>query len=158
VSREHDYEVTVRWTGNAGSGTTGYKDYARDTDILGAGKPTMILASADPAFVGDAERWNPEEMLVASLSQCHMLSYLAVCSLKRVVVTGYEDIARGTMQEERGGGRFTEVMLNPVVTVAQESMVAEATALHEKAHDVCFIANSVNFPVRHAPTINVAGR
>jgi organic hydroperoxide reductase OsmC/OhrA len=158
AEKQHGYEVTVRWTGNTGSGTSGYKAYARDTDILAAGKPTMILASADHAFVGDPERWNPEEMLVASLSQCHMLTYLAQCSLKHVVVTAYEDVATGTMREERGGGgRFTEVVLNPVVTVAEESMVETATALHEPAHERCFIANSVNFPVRHAPTIRVAG-
>jgi organic hydroperoxide reductase OsmC/OhrA len=97
-------------------------------------------------------------MLVASLSQCHMLSYLAVCALKKVVVTAYEDTARGTMREERGGGgRFAEVVLGPVVTVAEESMVAQATALHERAHAICFIANSVNFPVRHEPVIRVAG-
>ncbi|MGP3972330.1 OsmC family protein [Streptomyces sp. 6N223] len=158
ADREHGYEVTVRWTGNTGPGTSGYKAYSRDTDITAAGKPTMIAASADPTFLGDAERWNPEEMLVASLSQCHMLSYLAVCSLKKVVVTAYEDVASGTMREERGGGgRFTEVVLRPVVTVAEEGMVAEATALHERAHAICFIANSVNFPVRHEPVIRVAG-
>lgn len=157
ADREHGYEVTVRWTGNTGSGTAGYRAYARDTDITAAAKPTMIMASADPAFVGDPERWNPEEMLVASLSQCHMLSYLAVCSLKKVVVTAYEDVALGTMREERGsGGRFTEVVLRPVVTVAEAGMVAEATALHERAHAICFIANSVNFPVRHQPEIRVA--
>jgi organic hydroperoxide reductase OsmC/OhrA len=156
VEREHGYEVTVRWTGNLGPGTAGYKAYTRDTEILAVGKPTMILASADPAFAGDAERWNPEEMLVASLSQCHMLTYLAVCSLKHVVVTAYEDAARGTMREERGSGRFAEVVLRPVVTVAEESMVPAATELHEKAHRDCFIANSVNFPVRHEPTIRVA--
>jgi organic hydroperoxide reductase OsmC/OhrA len=159
MDKEHGYQVTVRWTGDTGSGTTGYREYARDTEIVAEGKPTMIVASADPAFLGDPERWNPEEMLVASLSQCHMLSYLAVCALKKVVVTGYEDVARGTMREERGGsGRFTEVVLNPVVTVAEEGMLEAATELHERAHRICFIANSVNFPVRHEPVIRVAGR
>ncbi|MGP4112240.1 OsmC family protein [Streptomyces sp. 4N509B] len=157
AAREHGYEVTVRWSGSADGGTTAYKSYSRDTDITVAGKPTMILGSADPTFLGDPERWNPEEMLVASLSQCHMLSYLALCALRGVVVTGYEDAARGTMSEERGSGHFTEVVLNPVVTVAEESMVETAATLHEKAHDACFIANSVNFPVRHAPEIHVAG-
>lgn len=156
VKREHGYEVSVRWTGNAGSGTAAYRDYSRDTQIVSGGKATSILGSADPAFLGDAERWNPEELLVVSLSQCHMLSYLAACALKGVVVTGYEDTASGTMAEERGAGAFTEVVLNPRVTVAEESMVEAATALHEKAHRMCFIANSVNFPVRHAPVVRVA--
>ncbi|MGK5529869.1 OsmC family protein [Streptomyces sp. URMC 129] len=156
-NREHGYDVTVRWTGDTGEGTAGYRAYARDHEVTVAGKPTMILGSADPAFVGDPDRWNPEELLVASLSQCHMLSYLALCSLKRVVVTGYEDAAQGTMRETPGGGgAFAEVVLNPVVTVAEEGMVEAATALHEEAHRICFIANSVNFPVRHAPVIRVS--
>jgi organic hydroperoxide reductase OsmC/OhrA len=156
--REHGYDVTVRWTGNTGSGTSAYKAYGRDHDILVAGKPTMILGTADPAFLGDAERWNPEELLVASLSQCHMLSYLALCSLKGVAVTAYEDAAHGVLRETAGAsGRFAEVVLNPVVTVADASMVETAAELHEAAHRACFIANSVNFPVRHVPTVAVGG-
>ncbi|TDC74386.1 OsmC family protein [Streptomyces hainanensis] len=157
-TREHGYEVTVRWAGNTGEGTTGYRSYSRDTEITSAGKPTMIVASADKTFVGDPERWNPEEMLVAALSQCHMLSFLALCSLKGVVVTSYEDAARGTMVESAGTpGHFTEVVLTPVVTLAEESMRATATELHAEAHRQCFIANSVNFPVTHEPVIRVAG-
>lgn len=155
MKREHGYEVTVRWTGNTGPGTAGYRDYSREAQVVGDGKGTSILGSADPTFLGDPERWNPEELLVVSLSQCHMLSYLAACSLKGVVVTGYEDTARGTMAEEGGAGHFTEVVLNPVVTVADAGMVEQATALHDRAHRMCFIANSVNFSVRHAPTIRV---
>ncbi|GAB2916364.1 OsmC family protein [Streptomyces mayteni] len=155
-TREHGYQVTVRWTGNTGEGTAGYRSYSRDTEVTAAGKPTMIVASADKTFVGDPERWNPEEMLVVSLSQCHMLSYLALCALKGVVVTSYEDAARGTMAESAGSGHFTEVVLTPVVTVAEESMLAAATELHEDAHRACFIANSVNFPVSHRPAIRVA--
>lgn len=156
AERIHGYEVTVRWTGNTGTGTSGYRAYGRDADVTAAGKPTLIQGSADPTFAGDAARWNPEELLVASLSQCHMLTYLALCSLRGVVVTAYEDTPRGTMREERGAGRFTEVVLRPVVTVAEEGMVATATALHERAHADCFVANSVNFPVRHEPTVRVA--
>ncbi|MDT0310494.1 OsmC family protein [Streptomyces sp. DSM 44917] len=157
-NREHGYEVTVRWTGNTGGGTSAYRAYARDHEVTAGGKPTMILGTADPAFAGDAERWNPEELLIASLSQCHMLSYLAFCSLKGVVVTGYADSARGTMTEQAGGsGRFTEVVLSPVVTVAEAGMAEAAAALHEDAHRACFIANSVNFPVRHDPRVEVEG-
>ncbi|UCM88482.1 OsmC family protein [Streptomyces marincola] len=157
-TREHTYDVTVTWTGNTGAGTAGYRDYARDIDTSAPGKATRLPASADPFFLGDAERWNPEDLLVAALAQCHMLSYLAACSLKKVVVTAYEDTARGTMAEAAGvGGGFTGVVLRPVVTVADASMVEAATALHEDAHRKCFIANSVNFPVRHEPEIRVAG-
>ncbi|SEF27110.1 Organic hydroperoxide reductase OsmC/OhrA [Amycolatopsis pretoriensis] len=149
MSREHRYEVTVRWTGE----TTSYRAYARDHDVEAAGKPT-ITATADPAFLGAADRWNPEDLLVASLSQCHLLTYLSVCARAGVVVTGYVDNASGTMQEDAAhGGRFTEVVLRPEVTVAEESMREKAAALHHDAHDQCFIANSVNFPVRHVPVV-----
>ncbi|APU14379.1 OsmC family protein [Actinoalloteichus fjordicus] len=155
MPREHHYEVAVSWTGNTGAGTSGYRDYERSHDVASAGLP-VIEGSADPAFVGDPSRWNPEQLLLAALSQCHMLSYLALCSLGRVVVVEYVDSARGVMHESaRTGGRFTEVVLAPVVTVTSESMVGEATDLHHRAHETCFIANSVNFPVRHAPTIRV---
>ncbi|MBB2914543.1 organic hydroperoxide reductase OsmC/OhrA [Streptosporangium becharense] len=156
MNGEHDYEVTVRWTGNTGAGTGGYRAYDRAHDVLAEGRPP-ILASADPAFRGDPARWNPEELLVASLSQCHMLTYLALCSRAGVVVTGYEDRAHGRMVETPGdSGHFTEVTLNPVVTVADASMVEAAGALHERAHADCFIARSVAFPVRNAPTVQVA--
>lgn len=151
MSREHHYEVTVRWTGD--TGTTSYRDYARDHDVEAAGKPTLA-GTVDPAFLGTADRWNPEDLLVASLSECHMLTYLALCAGAGVVVTAYADHASGVMQEDRaGGGRFTEVVLRPEVTVAAEEMREKATALHHDAHNRCFIANSVNFPVRHVPVV-----
>ncbi|RKN08679.1 OsmC family protein [Streptomyces radicis] len=157
-SREHEYDVSVRWTGNTGAGTAGYRGYGRRHEVVAPGKTVTIPGSADPAFVGTPERWNPEELLVASLSQCHMLSYLALCSLQRIVVTAYEDGAHGTMRETPGGGgRFTEVVLRPVVTVADEGMVAKAIELHTRAHEICFVASSVSFPVRNEPTVRVAG-
>ena len=156
-AREHGYQVTARWMGNTGAGTGNYKSYGRDVEIVAPGKPTMIPGSADTTFLGTAERWNPEEMLVASLSACHMLSYLAACALRGVVVTSYEDTAHGSMTETGGSGQFTEVVLRPVVTVAEEGMVAAATELHEAAHRACFIANSVNFPVRYEPSVRSAG-
>lgn len=152
--REHGYEVTVRWTDATADGTTSYRDYDRTHEISAAGKPT-ITASADPAFRGRAELWNPEDLLVAALSQCHMLSYLARCALDKVVVVDYQDTATGTMAESAGAGRFTEVVLHPVVTVTDPAMVQKATELHEAAHEACFIANSVNFPVRHQPIVQV---
>lgn len=154
MSRDHGYEVAVRWTGDTSEGTAAYRSYSRDHDVVAADKPP-IHASADPAFVGDPARWNPEELLLASLAQCHMLTYLALCSLNGVVVTAYEDAARGTMRETSGHGQFTEVVLSPVVTVASEAMTQKAVSLHEAAHTGCFIANSVAFPVRHAPTVQV---
>ena len=149
--RDHTYGVTVTWTGNTGTGTSAYRAYERAHDIGVPGKPP-ILASSDPAFRGDRARYNPEEMLVASLSSCHMLWYLHLCSVEGLVVESYEDIAEGVMVEQAsGGGRFTEVVLQPEIRLAAGSSLARARALHGEAHAKCFIANSVNFPVRHEP-------
>jgi organic hydroperoxide reductase OsmC/OhrA len=159
VTRTHHYEVEINWTGNTGSGTTGYRDYSRDHDVSGVGIPgkPAIPGTADPAFRGLAERWNPEELLVASLAQCHMLWYLALCGGAGVVVTEYTDRPSGAMAETPdGSGSFTEVVLRPTVVIATADRLDEATALHHKAHKMCFIANSVNFPVRNIPTVKLA--
>lgn len=154
---EHEYRVGIEWLGNRGSGTSGYRDYGRQLVVRAAGKSHEIDASADATFRGDADRWNPEDLLVTALAQCHMLSYLHMAVRAGVVVTAYTDEAVGTMVQEGLGGRFTEVVLRPVVTVADESMVEAARAAHAEAFEHCFIANSVNFPVRHEPTIVVRG-
>ena len=151
----HRYETVVTWTGNRGTGTSGYRDYGRDHDVVAAGPPP-IAGSSDPTFRGDSSRWNPEQLLVVALSQCHMLSYLHACATNGVVVTDYVDTARGTMVADREGGHFTEVVLAPRVTVSSPDMLAAAERLHEDAHRACFIASSVNFPVRHEPTIVVS--
>ena len=158
MARTHRYEVTVTWTGDRGEGTSGYRAYSRAHEVTAVGKP-HIEGSSDPAFRGDPQRWNPEELLVASLSQCHMLWYLHLCAAGGVVVTGYVDRPVGTMAETAdGGGHFVEVMLRPEVTVAAVEMTDRAVALHEQAHRMCFVANSVNFPVRHEPVVrSVAG-
>ncbi|BDZ38636.1 OsmC family protein [Microbacterium suwonense] len=155
---EHHYTLTATWTGNRGTGTSGYRDYARDVTVSIDGKPDL-LASADRPFRGDPARWNPEDMLLAALSECHLLSYLHACVTAGVQVTSYRDQATGIMREDgRGGGAFAEVVLHPQVTVAEESMVETARSAHDQAHEWCFIANSVNFPVRHEATIAVQGR
>lgn len=152
----HEYRVGIEWTGNRGTGTSGYRDYGRQLLIRAAGK-APLEGSADRTFHGDADRWNPEELLVTALAQCHMLSYLHMAVRAGVVVTGYTDEAVGTMRQEGLGGAFTEVVLRPRVAVAEVSMVEAALAAHAAARDACFIANSVNFPVRHEPEIVVAG-
>ena len=153
MPRTHQYETTVTWTGNRGTGTSGYKAYGRDHDVSTAGCPPLA-GSADRTFHGDRGRWNPELLLTAALSQCHLLSYLHVCADAGVVITGYTDEARGTMAETaRGGGHFTEVVLRPRVTVRDASMIEAALALHAEASARCFIAASVNFPVRHEPEV-----
>ncbi len=156
MGKQHRYETTVRWTGNLGTGTTGYKDYGRNHEISGSGKP-VIPGSSDPAFRGDAARYNPEELLVASLSTCHMLWYLHLCAVNKVVVLDYEDHAGGIMEEAAdGGGRFLEVTLRPRITVTTGSDLETARRLHHEAHEKCFVANSVNFPVGCEPVIRRA--
>ena len=153
---EHRYVVRSTWTGNRGSGTSGYRDYDRSVTIEIDGKPTLA-ASSDKPFRGDPDRWNPEDLLLAALSECHLLSYLHACVQAGVVVVDYRDEASGLMVEDgRGGGRFTEVVLRPHVTVADATMTDAATAAHAQANEWCFIANSVNFPVRHEPSVGIA--
>jgi organic hydroperoxide reductase OsmC/OhrA len=154
MAQQHQYRMQAEWTGNTGEGTSTYKSYERSVTISAEGKPNL-LSSADPAFRGDSHCWNPEELLVASLSTCHMLSYLHLCVLAGIVVVGYKDQAEGTMSLEGGTGRMTLVTLHPEVIITDESKCALAKELHEKAHKQCFIANSVNFTVESRPTINV---
>jgi organic hydroperoxide reductase OsmC/OhrA len=143
---EHIYRVRTSWTGNTGEGTADYRSYARDHVLSAVGKPD-IPGSSDPKFRGDPTRWNPEELLVASLSACHKLWYLHLCSANGIVVTAYEDDAEGVMAEEAGGaGQFTRVTLHPRVTISAGDP-KKAEALHDEAHALCFIAKSVNFPV-----------
>ncbi|GAB3457325.1 OsmC family protein [Streptomonospora sediminis] len=156
ADKSHHYEVSVRWTGNTGSGTSAYRGFERAHDVEAAGRP-VLKASADSAFRGDPARWNPEDLLVSALSECHMLSYLSLAPAAGVDVVAYTDTATGTMTTHRdSSGEFDEVVLHPVVTVAETGMAETAKALHERAHEVCFIARSVNFPVRNEPEIRIA--
>ena len=152
---DHTYAVRTEWQGNLGSGTSDHRGYSRDTLITAEGNPP-IEGSSDRAFHGAPERWNPEEMMVAALSQCHLLSYLYVAVNHGVVVTAYEDDAVGTLlQTADGGGHFTSVTLRPVVTIAAGDPDV-ALAIHREASEKCFIAASVNFPIAHEPRIVVA--
>jgi organic hydroperoxide reductase OsmC/OhrA len=152
LAKEHSYSVTVRWTGNTGTGTSGYRNYERSHEISADGKQT-IAGSADAAFRGDRARWNPEELLVAALSSCHQLAYLHLCAVAGVVVLDYVDEAQGVMTETTDSGQFKRVLLRPRVTIAPGGDSTKAMELHHKAHALCFIANSVNFPVEHEAEI-----
>jgi organic hydroperoxide reductase OsmC/OhrA len=154
MAAEHHYELTLTWTGNQGTGTSAYRSYARDHEVTAEGKPSLP-GSSDPSFRGDPSRWNPEELLVASLSQCHMLWYLHLCATNGVTVTDYRDTSVGTMtMNPDGSGQFTEVRLHPHVTVATPDMIAKATELHNEVHNFCFITRSVNFPVHPHPIVS----
>lgn len=149
MDKEHQYQLTIRWTGNTGQGTSGYHAYERCHTIISENKPE-ISASSDPAFHGDSSKYNPEEFLVASLSGCHMLWFLHLCAKDGLIVTDYIDNPVGTMTETSdGGGKFKEVTLKPSVTIQDPQGLDKLDALHAKANTLCFIANSVNFPVKH---------
>ena len=155
--REHHYRVTNTWTGNLGAGTGDYRSYSRNYEIAIPGKSDPLPGSSDPAFRGDPTRYTPEELLLASLSACHMLSYLHLCADAGIVVTEYTDAASGTMSEnDDGSGEFTRVILRPQVIITDPTRVADAVALHHRAHQLCFIARSVNFPVENQPVVGVA--
>ena len=156
MRHEHRYEVEVVWTGNLGSGTSAYTAYGRDHELRAPGKP-VIAGSSDPSFRGDIGRWNPEELLVASISACHKLWYLHLCADAGVAVTSYLDQAEGIMIEETGGeGQFASVVLRPKVTVSPESDTDLALRLHQAAHEMCFIARSVAFPITHEAVVVAA--
>ncbi|HZQ53669.1 MAG TPA: OsmC family protein [Bryobacteraceae bacterium] len=153
--KTHSYETRVVWTGNSGSGTSSYRAYSRNHEISAPNKP-VLAGSSDPVFRGDPNRYNPEELLVASASACHMLSYLHVCAVNHVNVISYTDTAQGIMQEnEDGGGHFTEILLRPAVRISKDSDPALAARLHADAHRNCFIASSVRFPIKAEPQITV---
>ena len=154
--RSHTYWSTIRWTGDRGSGTSGYRDYDRLYDILVAGKPP-IAGSSDPQFRGDLARHNPEDLLVASVSACHMLWYLHLCADAGVIVVNYVDECDGSLAENAdGSGRFTAITLRPRVTISASSDADRAAALHADANRMCPLAASMAFPVLHEPTVIVA--
>ncbi len=155
MSKQHRYQLKTTWTGNTGTGTSNYRSYERSLTIAAEGK-VDILATSDTAFNSDKTKHNPEEMLLASISSCHMLWYLHLCSEAGVVVMDYTDNATGIMIETAdGGGHFTEVILSPTITVNHSSMKEKAIALHQKANKLCYIANSCNFPILHKPIIKM---
>ncbi|MBK6485943.1 MAG: OsmC family protein [Gemmatimonadetes bacterium] len=147
----HRYVMTVSWTGNLGTGTSSYRAYDRAHELTAPGKAS-IAGSSDPQFRGDPGRYNPEELLVGSLSACHMLWYLHLCAEAGVVVERYVDAAEGAMEiDADGGGHFTQVVLRPRCTYREPVEAARIVQLHAVAHARCFVANSMNFPVRVEP-------
>jgi len=155
MEKEHLYTLSVIWTGNKGEGTSSYKAYSRD-HTLQAGTKAVIAGSSDPSFRGSPERYNPEETFVSSISACHMLWYLHLCSVNNIVVTDYRDEARGIMMEKAdGSGYFKQVELNPTITLTHADMIPRAGELHHEASKFCFIANSCNFPITHQPVFKI---
>ena len=156
VAHTHTYAIRTTWTGNDGEGTSSYRSYRRDHEMTAEGKAHPIHGSSMPMFRGDGRRYNPEELLVAALSSCHLLWYLHLAADAGIVVVDYQDSAEGVMRENPdGSGEFVDVVLHPAVTITEEARVTEAETLHERAHSMCFIASSVKFPVTARPTTTV---
>lgn len=152
--KEHNYQVTVEWTGNQGSGTRNYRSYSRDHLITAPDKELTISGSSDPAFRGDPQRYNPEELFLSSISSCHMLWYLHLCATHKIVVISYIDQPIGIMQETaNGSGKFNSVVLHPEIMITHSASIDLAQELHKQAHELCFIANSCNFPITHQAVI-----
>ena len=155
MAKQHNYKLTTVWTGNTGNGTSNYRAYERSLTISAVNKAD-ILATSDTAFNSDKTKHNPEELLLAAISSCHMLWYLHLCSEAGVTVLNYTDNAAATMVEtEDGGGHFTEVLLSPMIIIREESKIGKAYELHQKANKLCYIANSCNFPIHHKPAIEL---
>ena len=152
MADEHRYRLRTVWTGAARGPTADYARYSREYTVEIDGKP-ILTGSADPAFLGDPTLANPEDWLLAALSACHMLSYLAIAARSRIAVLSYRDDATATMVTTQGGGQFSEAILRPAVVIADAGHLERAVQLHDLAHKQCFIANSVNFPVRHLPEV-----
>ncbi|WP_079736510.1 OsmC family protein [Salegentibacter salegens] len=151
--KKHQYKLNLKWTGDEGKGTLNYKSYNRNYKISAEGKNSEINGSADPAFLGDKSKYNPEDLFLSSIAACHMLWYLHLCSTHKIIVVAYLDNATGVMEEtSNGSGKFTEVSLNPMVKVTEESMISKANELHKEAGRMCFIANSCNFEIGYNPT------
>ena len=156
MKKEHRYEILNEWTGNHGAGTSNYEKYSRNHELSVSHKVMKIPGSSDPNFRGDKGRYNPEELLVSSISACHMLWYLHLCSVNDVIVNSYIDYAEGIMIEnEDSSGKFDRVYLKPSIVVASKAMIKRAIALHQAAHEMCFIANSCNFIIECHPKISV---
>lgn len=157
MAKEHQYKTSLVWTGNKGSGTMDYRSYDRDFVVSIDQKPPLT-GSSDSAFMGDKTKYNPEDLLLSSVSSCHMLWYLHLCAKNDIVVLEYTDNAVGLMIETAdGSGRFTEITLKPEVVISRKGQVDQANALHEEANKMCFIANSLNFPVKHQPSCKGTG-
>ena len=158
TTRRHQYRIHNRWTGNLGTGTSAYREYSRNHELSGAGKAAIIPGSSDPIFRGDPARYNPEELLLGALSACHMLWVLHLCTDAGIAITEYIDEAAGEMVEHPdGSGEFTRVVLRPRMVITDAARIAEAKAIHDRAHKVCCLARSVNFPVDHEPVVTAAG-
>ncbi len=151
MAKDHQYKTNLIWAGNKGSGTMDYRSYDRDF-VVSINNKESFSGSSDSIFLGDQTKYNPEDLLLASVSSCHMLWYLHLCSKNEIVVLEYTDNAIGTMTENNdGSGKFSSILLKPEVIISKKEQIEQANSLHVEANKMCFIANSLNFSVEHQP-------
>ena len=149
MAKQHAYTSKIVWTGNRGQGTSTYRGYDRTWSIITPGKP-VIECSNDPLLGGDPTRPNPEDLLLSSLSSCHMLWYLHLASSAGIAVSHYQDEPVGVGETSpNGAGRFLSATLRPAIHVPKGTDIAKADTIHHEIHTYCFIARSVNFPVAY---------
>lgn len=153
MSKTQNYKLDLSWQGNHGAGTMTHTSYDRNFTTHEGSRPP-VLGSSHPAFRGNSERYCPEELLLASLSSCHMLWYLHMCAAHEVVVLEYHDHPVMEMEvKEFGNGDIRSATLSPVVRIASEDQREQAMAMHQRAHQSCFIAKAVNFEIILKPKI-----
>lgn len=151
----HEYTSHVIWTGNIGRGTESYRAYERTWDVAIPGK-AVVHCSNDPLLGGDPTKMNPEDLLITALASCHMLWYLHLASDAGIVVTSYADTPVGVGEvQPTGAGKFVSATLHPHVAVRAGADLERAEAIHHEIHSVCFIAQSVNFPVSYEPVFTI---
>ncbi len=153
IKAVHEFNTQIEWTGNTGLGTETYESYERDYTLSSEGKE-QILCSSAAGFRGDTNKYNPEDLFIASLSSCHMLWYLHLCADNGIKVLSYIDATEAKLAVFLNGkGFFQSITLSPKVVVENPEHIQKAIALHQKANKMCFLANSLHFPIKHNPTV-----
>ena len=146
----HVYRTSLSWDGSTADG---YAAYDRGHTVEAAPARTVLSLSSDPAFRGDAELLNPEQLLVAAASSCQLLSFLAIAARSGVDVRSYRDETEAVMPEDDEPMRITRIVLRPAVVVAAGIPEERVLRIVEKAHEECYVANSLSAQVVLEPTI-----
>lgn len=143
----HTFPLTLHWTGN-----TLDPAYSRNAELSNPGH-TSIPASSAPAYSGDPNRWNPEDLLGSALATCHLLTFLALAAKARLEIKAYEDHAEATLESVDKISRIGEIHLRPTIRVAPGTPTGKVEELFRKAHKYCIVANSISCRVRMSPRI-----
>ena len=140
----HNFEIRLRWHNTDPGEREIGGDYSHES-IITSDKHATLVASAAGGFGGDVRLWNPEELLMAALAQCHMLSFLYAAHQAGIEIADYVDETIGTMNYQGGAGAMTSVTLRP--RIETNARASDVDRLHEEAKAMCVMRASVNFPV-----------